>query len=841
MIEGLSAPVIVQLDDAGVVHIDCQTNLDCFAAQGYFHAEHRFFQMDLIRRQIRGELAEVIGTTGLSSDRSFRQLMSTREGEPLEEAYLAKLSPETVEILEAYANGVNAWLGDMRAGENGATLTEEYEFPIVNSDNIRDWEAEDSVALYLQLAYQLSESSDSDLRRGEAYAALDPDVSRDLFGLQTPIDSTIFGASGSSPSTSIELPGAMPTADELRQARSFLNPATGVIEQARERYADNPSMAFGPRSSFDGSNNWVVSPSITADGSALLANDPHLSLTNPAIWHIVELDSKTNGEGDLHAAGAGIPAVPGVIIGQNENIAWGVTTAVYDLADAYVEELNEAGDAVIFNGQEVPFIEKEFTFEVSGGDPVTETFEWVPHHGPVISKDVAAGTAVTLRWVAQDAGNDIDFLFELMRADTTQAAADSLGPVRTINQNWVIIDTNGDIAWAPQAAIPLRPWASMELAHWLPLPGDGSAEWQGYATAENVPSLFNPPAGFIATANNDFDGSLADGNPTNDGHTPWQSGVAPGYRHGRIVELLEDQSGSHSADTMLDIQADVYSLHGSRLLSEVITTANENREQLSTEAAAVLATLENWNYECPDGLQADQPDATEVDDQSVVDASVGCSAFHVLMPNLSEAVFADELASASSFGARQNWRSLQSPLARLFVAPDSLINGTAYFDDVSTDAGVETRADAVVAALEATATELDELFESSTSDDWLWGRIHTVTLSSLFSSAGITLFDEGPFANDGGYVTVDVANPRGRDGDYSHSSGASTRVVFEATDEGIRGNFQLPGGQDLHRDSPFYNSLMDEWLSNTPTELLFERDAVDAAAVETIELQPTAP
>jgi penicillin amidase len=514
---------------------------------------------------------------------------------------------------------------------------------------------------------------------------------------------------------------------------------------------------------------------------------------------------------------------------------------VYDLADVYIEELNETGDAVIFNGQEVPLVQKEFTFEVSGGDSVTETYEWVPHHGPVISKDVAAGQAVTIKWVAQEPGNDIDFLFELMRAGSVEDARETLAPVRTINQNWVFIDTDGNIAWAPQAAIPQRPWASLELAHWLPLPGDGSAEWQGYVADEDVPSLLDPPAGFIATANNDFDGSLADGNPTNDGHTPWQSGVAPGFRHGRIVDLLEAQSGSHTAQTMLDIQADVYSLHGARLLPEVITTANENSDQLSAEAAAVLTTLENWGYECPDGLQGDQPaDAAPVDDQSVVGEAAGCSAFHVLLPNLTEAAFADELASTDDYDARQSWRTLQSPLSRLFLEPDSLINGTAYFDDVTTDAAIETRADVVVAALESTATELEELFGSTAASDWLWGRIHTVTLSSLFSSAGITLFDEGPYANDGGYTTVDVANPRGRDGDYSHSAGASTRVVFEATDEGMRGNFQLPGGQDLHRDSPFYNSLMDEWLSNTPTDLLFERDEVEAAAVETYELQPAA-
>ncbi|WP_168210709.1 penicillin acylase family protein [Persicimonas caeni] len=845
-IDGLSAPVKVQFDPSGVLHIDCQTDLDCYAAQGYFHADHRFFEMDLIRRQTRGQLSQVIGQLGLDGDKQFRHLMTTRDGTPLEEAYLAQVSDETRAMLDAYANGVNAWLADMRAGENDATLTREYEFPLVAADNIRDWEPADTIALYLQLAYQLSETATDDLFRGEMATRLDPEVAADLFSVKPGLESNTMQASGVDPSTMIRsnLGGALDPA-VMRAAKERLHPAMDAMAAARKRFDDNPSLLFGPRNGEDGSNNWVVAPSRTANGKAILADDPHLSLNNPAIWYFVELDSKTNGEGNLHVVGASVPAVPGIVVGHNNDVAWGVTTARLDLADAYIEELNDDGTAVMFNGQEVPLLQKDFTFETSDGQSITETFEWVPHHGPLISKDVANNRGVSIKWVLNEAGNDIDFLNDLMTATTTAEAMDALGPVRAINQNWIFMDRAGSIGWNPKGAIPNRPFATTELPNWLPLPGDGSAEWDGYLSEADSPKMVDPSAGFIATANNDMDGSYTDGDPTNDGHSPWQSPPAYGHRHKRIVELIEEGGNSHTVDTMHEIQADTYVLHGEVLVPHILQVANDNADQVGDEAQKVVDALADWQYTCPTGLDGTDPNASpKSSDADEARESIGCAAFHVMLPYLTEAVFADEIAEGSSYETLANWYSLQSALIYVFDAPGELNRGEDYFDDVSTDASAETKTDVVLEVLDTTAAKLaeDTVFASSTPDDWRWGRIHWVKFTSLFASAGVSLFDNGPFANDGGFSTVDVANPTGRAGDFddswNHPNGPSLRVVFEATDDGIDAWFQLPGGQDHHEDSEFYGSLIDEWLSNTPTELLYDRDEVDAAAVETIEVQP---
>ncbi len=842
-IEGLSAPVKAQVDDLGVLHLDCQTNLDCYAAEGYFHASNRFFEMDLIRRQTRGQLSEVIGSLGLDSDKHYRQLMTTADGTPLEDAYYDALSDKSKAMLDAYTKGVNAWLADMRAGRNGAKLTTEYDFALVAKDNIRDWEPQDTIALYLKLAYQLGESATEDLFRGKMATALDPATAADLFSVRPATDSYTFQASGADPSTLARADIAHPfSVQAMRKIQQRLLPAKNAIAAAAKRFTDNPAIVFGPHDGEDGSNNWVVGPSRTKDGHALLANDPHLELDNPAIWYFIEMDSKTNGQGDLHVAGASIPAVPGIVIGHNDNVAWGVTTAYLDLADAYVETLNSDGTAVMFNGQEVPLVKKDFTFHTSDGIDKTVTFEYVPHHGPLISKDMDNHRGISIRWVLEKPGNDIDFLGDLMVANNVQEAMDALGPLRAIDQNWVFMDRDGSIAWDPKGAIPKRPWASADTPNWLPVPGDGTAEWDGYVAADKAPKLVDPPNGFIATANNDMDGSYADGDGTNDGHTPWQTVPAIGYRHKRIVDLIEQGGNNHTVDTMNQIQSDTYIGHAAKLVPHILAIAKTHTD-LSPEAQNVVDALDAWQYTCPTGLDGTDPDtATKVSDATEARESIGCTVFHVMLPYLTQDVFGDELKGVDSVDALADYYILQSALLRVFDAPGELNNGDAYFDDVTTDASVETADDIVTAELQATADRLNGLFGSTTPDDWRWGRIHTVTFSSLFASAGIHTYDNGPFVNDGGLWSVDVANPTGDsngfDNKYFHTNGPSLRVVFQATDNGIEGTFQLPGGQDNHRDSQFYGSLVDSWLSNTPNRLLYNRDEVDQAAVETYDVEP---
>lgn len=826
-IPGLSAPVQVRLDEHGVVFLNCETDNDCFAAQGYIHAKHRFFAMDLLRRQTLGKLAAGLGQLALDFDKSFRHLMTTPDGERLEKAYLDALEPDTRTALDAYANGVNAFLADQKDKVQGAEFSDEYDFPLLSKE-IPAWTPEDSIAVYMQLAYQLGERSQAELENTRISEALGADVASDIFTVRTGTQSSVFMSAGQMGSPNGLKAPVRPRPIAAAWSKE-VKPALGAIDAAIASLQRTQSLVFGPKSDVQGSNNWVLDPSRTQNGNPLLANDPHLALANPSLWHYIVLDSKTEGSGSIHVAGASIPAVPGILIGHNETLAWGTTTARLDMSDVYIETLNEAGDAVIFNGEEVPLLQKDYTFDVYLGQPVTETLEWVPHHGPLISKDVANRRGVSVKWVAHQGGEDLNYFLKMMKAGTVQEGTEALQDIRGLNQSWVLADDTGEIAWYPHSHIPKRPWGSIDQPTWMALPGDGSAEWDGFITGDDTPHIRDPESGLLITANSDFDGSFNDGDPFNDEHTIWQWIPVQGFRFDRILSLIDDIGNAHTPETMLEIQADVRVEFAAMMLPDLIDSVSA--DALSPEAQAVLETLSEWSYTCPTGLDGSDP-MQSMASQSMMEIqeAAGCAAFHVLLKNLGVAIFADELEELDDFDPRIKWYELQRGIHQVISSPENLILGEVYFDDVSTSDVVETREQTLSAALEATSEELEDLFGASAPDMWLWGRIHTVLLESFFMQAGIESYNAGGQANDGGFETVDVAPPRhyGAEQDtYSHNHGASLRTVIELDKaNGFKTWYQLPGGQIHKQDDPRYQSLLADWLENKPNELPFKLEEV---------------
>jgi penicillin amidase len=825
-IPGLAGPVNAAYDENGLLHLRCEEDDDCYAALGYFHAQNRFFFMDFVRNSVRGSLGAIVpgGDIVLPQDYANRQWFCTSEGEPLETALYQNASERTRGHLDAYTRGVNAWIADMRAGRNGATLTEEYDSGIVLVEAIRDWEPEDSAAVGLYVLDDLSNNSGAELALAEALPAYDPALAVDLFSPKSLFDAYTAPLQATLRKSDERLlgPGAWLAPRELyADARATL----GLVGTGR--HEELP----GER----GSNNWVVGPSRTTAGRALLANDPHLSLTNPSIWFPVEIDAKSGGNGDYHAAGSTFPGLPSIMIGHNESIAWGVTTAYYDLADVYVEQLSDDGSAVIFDGQEVPIVEKTFEFaNAATGVPIERTFRWVPHHGPILSEDEGAGTAVSVRWVGHLAGTDLDAFFGLARAGSRAEARDLLSAASSANQNFVIIDSDGEIGWYPYGQIPSRPFASQTLAPWLPLPGDGSAEWDGFVPREELPQLTNPSSGVIATANQDMTGAYQDGDPLNDGQAALQAySRAEGARQQRMLDELEAGGNAHSVDTMVALQGDTFSLYG-ELVVPIVLEAMEGETLTATEQGLVDA-LAAWQYTCPTGLEGDDPGSAKASGAAATE-SIGCTAFHATLYALVNQALADEIAEA---GVSAGGFDL-SLVARALKDPTSIASGELFWDDVATTEVVETRDDIVLRAVQLAASRLATL---GAPDDWRWGRTHTLTLSSIYALFGINDYNHGPFAAPGGLSTVNVANPRrsipaqGDAWSFAFGAGASIRVVVEMEPTGPKMRYQLPGGADLHRDSPFYNNLLPRYLRNEPIVFPFGPDAVPNPAVE-VEVSP---
>jgi penicillin amidase len=829
-IPGLEGAVTVTVDEHGVHHVACAADDDCFAALGWIHAQNRFFFMDFVRNLVRGSLGGLVkaGPIVLEQDYANRRFFTTREGEPLEDALYDQASDRVKGHLDAYTRGVNAWIADMRAGRNGATLTTEYDFNLIEKGAIRDWEPADSAAVGLYVMNDLSNNSAAELQAAAIAPAFDPALAADLFSTDSVFDA--FTAPPPPPPP-VGLPVGSDPFARFEGARSLLADAA---VQARDLAGGRHKV---PGES--GSNDWVVAPERSATGNALVANDPHLLLTNPSIWFPAEIDAKSGGDGDYHMAGGTFPGLPAVMIGHNESIAWGVTTVYWDLADVYVEELTADGAAVVFEGDEVPILEKEYEFaDLASGQTQTRTFRWVPHHGPIVEEDLDAGTAITIRWRGHDGGQDLDAFFAVGRAGSVDEARAGLAEHATsANQNFVIADVEGNIGWFPYSRVPSRPWASLELPPWLPLPGDGSAEWGDPVPMDELPQLLNPEEGVIATANQDLTGAGADGDPTNDGQDALQTRVkGDGTREQRILDLLQAGGDEHTVETMVAMQGDTFSLYG-ELVTPLLLEAAEDMT-LGADEQALVDALAGWDYTCPTGLATSDPEGDGSDDAAETAASIGCTAFHIAWLGLVEEAMRDDVEAAGlAYGTDVTGASL---VARAFTQPEQLVTSEALWDDVTTEP-VETRLDIAARAVSTAGRVFGAL--GGDDDDRRWGRVHTLTLRSIYDNFGVTTYNDGPHAAPGGLNTVNVANPAIRPLPESggiafpFAAGPSIRLVSEVTADGPRMVFQLPGGADLHRDSDFYNNLLPRWLDDEPVDFAFGPGAVEEPYA-TIEVLP---
>ena len=793
--------------------------------------------MDLRRRVTTGRISQLVGAAAIEVDKRNRVTFMSRDGRYLEDAILANASPKSIAMLEAYSAGVNAWLADMRAGRNGAVLSEEYSFGLVHEENIPDWEPKDTVSSVIALADSLTNSGRDDLAISDYIAGFGEDLAYELVGPWS-LDPTVIA------------PDYAPAGrGSLVLPRTGKAPDYGPWRRVMAEALGEPGYVPATlRNSIKGSNNWVVSGERSASGNALLANDPHLTLSNPAIWYIATVDSKSRGTGSWHAGGMSFAGLPLFLIGQNERVAWGATTTYYDMADAYLETLSADGDGVVFNGETVPFLTVNHTFEVANTvtgvlEPQVVPLKIVPHHGPVLSLDAAGGKAVSLRWTGNDMTTDINFLTDLNFATNINEAKAAISLATSVGQNWVVIDADNNIGWFPLSRVPLRPWANRSLTPWAALPGDGSAEWQGFYAYDDLPQALNPAAGYVVTANNDMTGALADGDATNDGYDPLQTSSDFGFRASRIKALVEAGGATHTVETMNAIAADTHLLAADMVLPALLDAAAG--ATLDATQTALIARLTAWDRTCPTGLATTDPAGAPSDDATARDAAVACMVFHTFLQRAVEATFDDE-ANANSYatGTGTTWpvKPPVTTLLRLVSQPGTFDAAHTYWDDVSTPAVTETQGETLLRALTAAADSLTTDFASPDPATWLWGRKHVLKLpADLFSSFGISTYDNGPFANDGGFATVDVANPESpRSGDYSHTAGPSMRMQCEADRAAgsVRCRYQLPGGQSQHRTSPNYEDHLPLWLSNTPRDLQMSVEPIEAATISLVPVRP---
>jgi penicillin amidase len=850
-------------DEHGVLNADCATDEDCAMVLGYYHAFDRFIQMDFRRRFTTGRLADIFPkavaeTFGIGpfAARS-RALFSARDGRHIADVLLEHSSEKTLGILEAYSAGVNQWIRDVQNGDNGASFPREFMGALFEygPDDIPDWTPQDSLLVGVALMELLTNDEDAEIDAGGARDAIDDDDKfSDLWSRRPFRESAILPPGWEPPP-----PSSADAASSKRTSVSQLTrpnlrkrldgaPVLRRLNESMKRTRElRRAFLGGSFSEQVGSNSWVIAPSRSTSGNALLSNDPHLGMSQPATWYLAHLDARTHGRGTIHTAGSTTAGLPWVIFGQNEDSAWGPTTDQIDHTDVCIEELvREDGEAVgvMFKGEMVPFLRVPFVVTFVDGSTVEEEILIVPHHGPIRSEIMPEDdVAISLRWTGSDADTDLEFLTAVNTATTVDEARQAFVNITTVGQNWVVADREGNIGWFPYGRVPARAWATNldgDAPPWLPLDGRGDYEWTDYFEYGQLPQAFNPEEGFIATANNDMTGSLFDGDPTTlpngDFHPPYQVGAAPGYRHGRIVDMIEEIGSAHTTDTMRDIVGDVRLLIGEDLTQPILDIATDSQTMLTPEGQRVVAALEDWNFTCPTGLEGTDADMSPLtEDQTERLEASGCMAFHTVLEEIRFRMEENENAGGGRGPSIAVFYSILDP-SQLNVE-----NKEIYWDNPGTTEVVETKFDVMREAFDSTGNFLIDAFGTTDQTQWAWGRLHDLLLSHDLSAFGIFRYDNPVpggtrHANDGGLYTVDVAYPG--PGDFTQRWGASTRLVCEVFPEtGPSCSLDLPGGQSSDIDSPNYADLLPFYLRNEAMPLVFDIDEAAATAARSVLFQ----
>ena len=802
-VEGLERDVDVRRDALGIPTITASDTSDLFFAQGYVHAQDRFWEMDFRRHVTSGRLSELFGESQLGTDRFLRTL-GWREIAAQE---VDALDPTVASYYDAYSEGVNAYLAEHRGADAS------FEYAVLGLQNagyeIEPWTPEDSVAWLKAMAWDLRTNIEDETER----ALLAPDfTSAQLAQLYPayPFDRHPVIV----PTLAAAQPASAGAASDSGAAAATIawNEAEGVIEAI--------GALIGNTGEGVGSNSWVVSGDLTETGMPLLANDPHLGAALPSVWHQVGLQCRTvSAACPFEVSGFSFSGVPGVVIGHNSRVAWGFTNLTTDVTDLYLEKVQDG--QYWRDGQLVPLEERTEIIEVAGGEDVELQIRSTAN-GPILSdltpdftaiaEDPHTGTAgavgppspapegdyaVSLRWTALDAGTTAASIFALNLAEDFEdfRAAAALFDVPA--QNLIYADVDGNIGYQTPGRLPIRGAGDGSM----PQPGwDSAYAWQGFIPFDELPTSYNPPEGYIVTANNPI---VDDDYPyllTRD----WDYG----WRAARIVDLLQRKAamGELTADDMRDMQADNEFAMGKQLSAAYmdITTGRQGPD-------AALQLLREWDAQ-NDAGSATAAYANVLWDQLVLDLFV-------------------------------HGRPAPAPVTgqgRLFLVVDALLEDPDSEWWTNAELGLDGRAE----MLEHAANEAYDRLAGLQGDNpskWSWGALHALPLrSDTFGTSGIApieaLFNRGPYPVGGGTA---VANATGWDigGTFETITVPSMRMVIDLADFDASGWNHLTGTSG-HTFHPNYIDQTPAWQRAELTPWAFTDAAVDAAATHRLTLVP---
>lgn len=796
---GLVGPVDVYRDENGIPHIYASNTRDLFFAQGYVHAQDRFWQMDFWRHIGGGRLSELFGSATVETDMFLRTLGF----EEIVAREIAQLDGDTLLALESYAEGVNAYLAD----HQGSSLSLEYVIlKLINADYVPEpWQMQHTLTWAKMMAWDLGGNMDSEIRRALLAESLSPERLQEIFPAY-PADHPVilpgFSLSGSQ-------------ADKTNQAANLPGLAPALSEILTKTAALDAILGF--RFEGVGSNNWVIGGERTSTGMPLLADDMHLAVQLPAIWYENGLHCVPKGaDCPYEVTGFSFASAPGVVVGFNGRIAWGVTNVGPDVQDLYVEKINPANpNQYEYQGQWVDMDVQTETIHVAGGDPV-ELIIRRTQHGPIISDtygsledfdptqamqnaaaDTPAAYAVALRWTALDPCTTYTSVLKINRAGNFNEFREALSYWDVPSQNFVYADVDGNIGYQTPGRIPIRTAGD---GTWL-VPGwTGEYEWEATIPFDELPYTFNPPAGYIVTANNAVVGTDYPYLIT----TGWDFG----YRAKRIVEMIEDAPGPIDAEYIAKMHGDNKNLNAAVLLPVLFDLRLED-----SRLEQARAILQDWDH------------------QQHMDSSAA-AIFEVFWKNLLRRTFDDDLPEE----IRASGSSLWFEVVRGLVDQP----GSEWWDDKATS--VEERRDDIFLASFAAAIDELEGLQGKDPSRWNWGDLHTLSfqVGGLGESGNPLveiLFNRGPFRTSGGASIVNATGWDASKEDYQVRSLPSQRMIVDLADLSRSLGIHTTG-QSGHAYHPNYIDMVERWATIQYHPMLWERSQVEAGAVKHLRLIP---
>ena len=757
-VAGISRRVRIMTDARGVPWIRAESPEDAFFGLGYAHARDRLWQMEFQRRIGAGRLAEILGPRLVESDRFLRTVGFRRAAE----AALPALSESARRLLEAYVSGVNQFLA--------TSSRRPIEFRLLRV-TAEPFSAADCLAWAKLMAWDLAGNAANEIRRARFAEVVGPARAAELLP-PVPAQPTVLqdgewtlGSNSPPRSAATGVRGPLHPAAWPALARAFSLP-TG----------------FGFDGEVLGSNSWVLAGSRTKSGRPILANDPHLALRSPSVWYLARIEAP-----GYSVSGATLPGVPGVIIGHNARIAWGLTSLEPDVQDLYVEKTDPAHPGrYLFRGQWREFAVRKERIRVRGDeDTLLEVRSSV--HGPIVTDVLAGaeslGSPVALRWTGLEPGDTTaEAFFRINTAGSWEEFLAGAALLRAPGQNLIYADSAGHIGYTASGAIPLRSRSD----GLFPVSGAGEEEWTGFIPFDRLPRALDPPRGYVVTANNRV---VSEGYP----HAFTADWPEP-YRARRIEDLLVSRERLGVAEVQA-IQQDQVSYQARELLPLLLDTPAH--DAASQDA---LARLRSWN-----GSFA--PDS--------VPASV-YAAWYTALSRMPE----DELRGTPAGSVR----------SRFLI--NALRTESSWCDDVRTGLR-ESCLDFKEAALrEALATLREKLGPDPVQ--WRWARLHRARFAhGVFDTVpGLRGFFSLEIGHGGDASTVNVGAYR-RDGSFLMTDGPSYRQIIDFAN--LEGSlYAHPTGQSGNVFDPRFRNLLPLWrdgryfaISGAPAEATLVLEGVE--------------